>query len=84
MLNDIWQWLIGADTGKFASGDGASWGFTTYGGGVTLGLIVVFIGLLFLVEPERRGQIEGVLQNFPGEIIPFPFDFEGLMVERRR
>ena len=41
-------------------------------------------GLLFLVEPERRGQIEGVLQNFPGEIIPFPFDFEGLMVERRR
>jgi D-glycero-alpha-D-manno-heptose-7-phosphate kinase len=38
--------------------------------------------LLFLVEPERRSQVEGVLQNLPGEVIPFQFDFEGLVVEQ--
>jgi len=49
IADDVWQWLIGADTGKFAGGDGASWGFTTYGGGIMLGMIVIFLGLAFLV-----------------------------------
>jgi len=49
ILNDVWQWLIGADTGKFAGGDSASWGFTTYDGVVVLGMAVAFLGLLFLV-----------------------------------
>ena len=50
MLNDIWQWLLGADTGKFSGGDGAELDFmATYSGGLILGMAVIFAGLVFLV-----------------------------------
>jgi len=39
--------------------------------------------LLFAVDPSQRRQVEGVLQNLAGELIPFEFDWEGLVVERR-
>ena len=38
--------------------------------------------LVFLTEPERRKQVEGVLSNLPGVIVHFEFDWDGLLVER--
>jgi len=50
MLNDIWLWLIGADTGKFAGGDGAEFSFMAeYSGGVILAMAAIFASLVFLV-----------------------------------
>jgi len=50
MLNDIWQWLLGADTGKFSGGDGSEFSFMAdYSGGAILGMALLFAGLVFLV-----------------------------------
>lgn len=39
--------------------------------------------LLFLVEPEERDRFVRILNNLEGEVIPFEFDDQGLVVERK-
>ena len=67
MLNDIFQWLLGADTGKFSGGDGAEFSFVAdYSGGVILGVAVLFAGLAFLVIRSylREGDASKVAKGF--------------------
>ncbi|MDP6542881.1 MAG: vWA domain-containing protein [Phycisphaerae bacterium] len=67
MLNDIWQWLLGADTGKFSGGDGAEFSFVAdYSGGVILGMAVIFAGLVFLVIRSylREGDASKFAKGF--------------------
>jgi len=67
ILNDIWQWLLGADTGKFSGGDGAEFSFMAdYSGGVILGMAVIFVGLTFLVIHcyRREGDASKVAKGF--------------------
>ncbi|MDP6635920.1 MAG: VWA domain-containing protein [Phycisphaerae bacterium] len=67
MLNDIWQWLLGADTGKFSGGDGAEFNFMAeYGGGIILGMAVIYAGLVFLVIRSylREGDASKTAKGF--------------------
>ncbi len=67
MLNDIWQWLLGSDTGKFSGGDGAEFSFMSdYSGGAILAMGLGFAGLVFLVIRSylREGDASKVAKGF--------------------
>ena len=57
MLNDIWQWLLGADTGKFTGGDRAELKFMSdYSGAVIFAMALIFAALVFLVIRSYRRE----------------------------
>ncbi len=67
MLNDIWQWLLGADTGKFSGGDGAEFSFMAdYNGALIFGMAVGFAALVFLVIRSylKEGDAPKIAKGF--------------------